>query len=80
MKAVFGLWSEIKVHQINRVLRPFNVRLIIKRSRDWGDAISITAHPIMDAVRAAQLADLALDRQIEAEEIEHLRDVGPVDA
>ena len=45
-KAVFGLWSDIKVSQLNRILRPFNVRLVLKTSKEWGDSVHITAQPI----------------------------------
>mgnify|MGYP003395237931 CR=1 FL=1 len=48
MKALFGLWSSFKVAQINRLLRPHNVRLVLKKSKDWGDQVSLTAHLIKE--------------------------------
>ena len=48
MKALFGLWQDIKVSQINRLLKPFNVRLVMKKSRDWGAQVSVTAHYIKE--------------------------------
>lgn len=45
-KAVFATWSNIGVADINRLLRPFDVRLVKKQSKEWGDQISLTAHPI----------------------------------
>lgn len=48
MKALFGLWSSFKVAQINRLLRPHNVRLVLKKSKDWGQEVSLTAHLIKE--------------------------------
>ncbi len=44
-KALFGLWSEMKVPDINRILKPHGVRLVMKRSKVWGKQVSVTAHP-----------------------------------
>lgn len=46
MKAVFAVWNDIKVSQLNRLLRPYNVRLVVKSSRDWGDRVTVTAHGV----------------------------------
>lgn len=46
MKAIFGVGADIKVSQLNRLLRPWNVRLVAKGSRQWGDALTITAQAI----------------------------------
>ena len=43
MNMIFGLWADFKVHQFNRMLRPYNVRLVLKTSREWGEKVSITA-------------------------------------
>lgn len=55
MKALFGLWSGFKVSQINRLLRPFNVRLVLKKSKDWGAPVSLTAHHIKEPEKVAVL-------------------------
>ena len=52
-KAVFGLWSGIKVSQLNRLLRPFNVRLVLKTSKEWGEQVHVTAQPIVEEVSPA---------------------------
>ncbi len=52
MKAVFEVWANIKVSHLNRILRPFNVRLVLKRSKEWGDRVTITAQPIDTAALA----------------------------
>ena len=49
MKSLFSLWVDVKVSHLNRLLRPFNVRLIEKRSKEWGDKVVITAQAIPDA-------------------------------
>lgn len=59
MKAVYGLWADIKVSQLNRILRPFNVRLIVKKSREWDGQVAITAH----AIPAPELEPLAGDER-----------------
>lgn len=45
-KSLFGLWSDMKVSDINRLLREHNVRLVAKHSKEWGDQVAITAHSI----------------------------------
>lgn len=46
MKAVTGVWSAIGVSDLNRILKPHGVRLIKTTKKAWGEAVSITAHPI----------------------------------
>ena len=46
MKALFGLWGEFGVADLNRVLKPHGVRLVLKKSKDWGKNISVTAHAV----------------------------------
>ena len=58
MKALFGLWSSFKVAQINRLLRPHNVRLVLKKSKDWGQQVSLTAHLIKGPVVVADYASV----------------------
>lgn len=45
-KSVFGLWSEIRAADLNRLLKPYGVRLVVKSSRNWGDQVHVTAQPI----------------------------------
>ena len=59
MKALFGTWSDFKVSDLNRVLKPHGVRLVLKRSKDWGKNVSVTAHPV--AVRKARVPAPAKD-------------------
>jgi hypothetical protein len=54
MKAIFGLWGDIRVSQINRLLRPHGVRLVAKYSRDWGDQVNITAHKIEEPTKPSE--------------------------
>lgn len=51
-KALFGLWSEMKVSDINRILKPHGVRLVMKWSKVWGKQVSVTAHPVEVVKRA----------------------------
>jgi hypothetical protein len=38
------MWSDWKVADINRLLKPHGVRLVLKKSKDWGKNVSVTAH------------------------------------
>ena len=49
MKSIFALWSDVKISQLNRLLRPFNCRLVSKGSKNWGDKVVITAEMIPNA-------------------------------
>lgn len=44
MKALFGLWGEMKVSDINRILKPHGVKLVAKGSKAWGKQVTVTAH------------------------------------
>ena len=44
MKAWFGLLQDVKVTDLNRLLKPHSVRLVVKKSKDWGKNVSVTAH------------------------------------
>lgn len=46
MKALFGLYSDFGVADINRLLKPHGVRLVLKKSKDWGKNVSVTAHAV----------------------------------
>lgn len=54
MKALFGLWPEIKPADINRILKPHGVRLVVKKSKEWGKQVTVTAHPIAGPVKRAR--------------------------
>ncbi len=41
-RALFGLWSDIGAAQINRLLKPHGVRLVVKGSKAWGDQVNVT--------------------------------------
>lgn len=47
MKAWFGLLQEVKVVDLNRLLKPHGVRLVVKKSKDWGKNVSVTAHSVL---------------------------------
>ena len=40
------MWQDMKVADLNRVLKPLGVRLVVKKSKDWGKRVTVTAHPI----------------------------------
>ena len=46
MKAWFGLLQDVKVVDINRLLKSHGVRLVVKKSKDWGKNVSVTAHAV----------------------------------
>ena len=54
-KSVFDLWANIRISHLNRLLRPFNIRLVEKKSKAWGDKVVITAEaiPAVDVKPAA---------------------------
>ena len=51
MKAWFGLLQDVKVVDLNRLLKSHGVRLVVKKSKDWGKNVSVTAHPIGAAAK-----------------------------
>lgn len=56
-KAVYGKWADIKIGDVNRLLKPFGARLVAKRSKEWAGNMVITAHPVGSArVRAPKPA------------------------
>lgn len=46
MKALFGIWGEMKPADINRILKPHGVRLVVKKSKEWGKQVNVTAHAV----------------------------------
>lgn len=46
MKAWFGLLQDVKVVDLNRLLKSHGVRLVVKKSKDWGKNVSVTAHAV----------------------------------
>ena len=58
MKALFAVWGEIKVSDLNRILKPHGVKLVTKGSKAWGKQVNVTAHPVgVAAKRVRVLAD-----------------------
>ena len=59
MKAWFGLLQDMKVVDLNRLLKSHGVRLVVKKSKDWGKNVSVTAHAtgvVVKRVRGARVA------------------------
>ena len=54
-KSLFGLWSDFKASDINRLLRSHNVRLVVKKSKDWGDKVTVTAHRVSEIAEAGRV-------------------------
>ena len=54
MKAWFGLQQDVKVVDLNRLLKPHGVRLVVKKSKDWGKNVSITAHALGAAAKRSR--------------------------
>lgn len=54
LKALFGLWSDMKVADINRILKPHGVKLVSKSSKAWGKQVTVTAHPIGTAAKRSR--------------------------
>jgi len=46
MKALYGLWADVKVADLNRILKPHGVRLVMKKSKEWGKNVNVTAHAL----------------------------------
>lgn len=60
MKAVYGLWADIQIGQLNKLLKPFGCRLVKKTSKDWGQAVSVTAHALEEVVLTPPGSTLAI--------------------
>jgi hypothetical protein len=65
MRKVFGLWGEYPEmkNNINKLLKPYNIRLKIKSSRDWGDQleISVVETGLVIPVKLIEKLDALLD-------------------
>lgn len=48
-RSVFGLWSDISAGKLNRLLRPYGVRLVVQSKSAWGDQLLVSAEPIVEA-------------------------------
>ena len=51
-KALFGVWADLKPADVNRILKPHGVRLVVKGSKAWGRSVNVTAQrlPLPDDV------------------------------
>ena len=45
-KILKGEWGKLKAAEINRLLKPFGVRLLVKHSKNWGAEVAVTAERI----------------------------------
>jgi hypothetical protein len=45
-KALFGEWATLKPADVNRILKPHGVRLVVKGSKAWGAKVNVTAQRI----------------------------------
>ena len=58
MKAWFGLLQDVKVVDLNRLLKAHGVRLVVKKSKDWGKNVSVTAHTVGAPAKRQRIAAL----------------------
>ena len=58
MKALFCVWSEVRLSDLNRILKPHSVKLVAKGSKAWGKQVNVTAHAVVPTkrVRAVGIA------------------------
>ena len=42
-KILKGEWANMKPADLNRLLRPLGVRLLVKHSKNWGKEVAVTA-------------------------------------
>lgn len=54
MKAWYGEWKDVKVVDLNRILKAHGVRLVVKKSKEWGKNCTVTAHGVLVRKRAAK--------------------------
>lgn len=47
MKAWYGEWKDVKVVDLNRLLKAHGVRIVVKKSKEWGKNCTVTAHPVV---------------------------------
>ena len=53
MKAWYGEWKDVKVVDLNRLLKAHGVRIVVKKSKEWGKNSTVTAHPVVALKRLA---------------------------
>lgn len=49
-RCLFARWADLKGPDLNRILKPYGVRLVVKSSRQWGEQVAVTAHPLVKRV------------------------------
>ena len=54
MKAWYGEWKDVKVVDLNRILKAHGVRIVIKKSKEWGKNCTVTAHSVVVRKRVAK--------------------------
>jgi len=59
VKALFGQWAEMKASDLNRILKPHGVKLVVKKSKEWGTQVNVTAHKVVVPVRRARAVKAA---------------------
>jgi len=47
VKAWYGELKDVKIADLNRILKAHGVRLVVKRAKEWGKNVTITAHPVV---------------------------------
>lgn len=55
MKAWYGEWKDVKVTDLNRLLKAHGVRIVVKKSKEWGKNCTVTAHPVVVRKRLAAI-------------------------
>ena len=73
MKAWFGLLQDVKVVDLNRLLKPHGVRLVLKKSKDWGKNVSVTAHAVEAPTKRQRIAALkAMEGHVAKEDADRM--------
>lgn len=67
MNAIHAVWSEVRVPQLNRLLKNFGVRLIQTRSKKWGDKSTITGSYLEGGLPPAAKAAIDAEANIAME-------------
>jgi hypothetical protein len=47
VKAWYGELKDVKVVDLNRILKQHGVRLVVKKAKEWGKNVTVTAHPVV---------------------------------
>lgn len=58
MKAWYGEWKDVKVVDLNRILKAHGVRIVVKKSKEWGKNCTVTAHPVVASKRATPVVPI----------------------